>query len=264
MKIRRGGHDTRFPPRLRSSLPIALAAVAAASMTPTLANGGRMTGGVSPMPATKARQTAVQGRTIEQAKRIQAETTARYGWSGAASLLVTEASSTAVIESFTLLMPGLEETRVVPAANGIYFAICPRRASCPYPPPRFARPPSDFLARRASLELAIRTFAETSADVVAVSLPTRRFTLFIAERDELGRATDAPIAGEALRADPSRPPDAALRTLVAELTRSRIFVPIALEPTPAGRDTLTAMPLRPSTAAHLRRSAEKQLRAADS
>jgi hypothetical protein len=99
--------------------------------------------------------------------------------------------------------------------------------------------------------------------------PERRHALalhaFIAERDELGRAIDAPVAAEALRADPGLPPDAALRTLVAELTRSRIFVPIALEPTPAGRDTLTAMPLWPSTAAaHLRRPAEKHLRAADS
>jgi hypothetical protein len=217
--------------RLRRRLPIALAAVAATSIAPALANGERTTGGVSP--------------TVEQAQRIQAETTARYGASSGASLVVTEASSTAVIASFTLLKPGLEETRVVPADNGIYFAICPQRASCPYPPPSFARSPSDFLPRRAALELAMRTFAETSADVVAVSLPTRRFTLFVAERDELRRAIDAPVLAEALRADPPGSSDAALRALVAELTRSRIFVPIALEPTPAGRETLTAMPLWP-------------------
>jgi hypothetical protein len=90
----------------------------------------------------------------------------------------------------------------------------------------------------------MRTFAETSADVVAVSLPTRRFTLFIAERDELWRAIDARVLAVALRADPPGS-TAALRALVVELTRSRIFLPIALEPTPAGRDTLTAMPLWP-------------------
>jgi hypothetical protein len=234
-------------PRSRAFATVALAAAAAATvLIPPAAIGGRTADGTSLPAATTPPGTAADANAVDLAHRIQAETTARYGRSGRPNLVVTEASSTAVIESFTLLTPALDETRVVPAANGIYFAICPRRATCPNPSRRFARPPSDFLVRRAALELAVRTFADTSADVVAVSLPTRRFILFIAERDELLRAVDAPAATTALAADPAAPPDPALRVLVDQATRPRIFVPVDLEPTPTGRDTVTAIPLWPS------------------
>ena len=117
---------------------------------------------------------------------------------------MTEASSTGVVESFTLLTPNLLETRVLAADNGVYYAICPVRATCPYPATRFARPAADLATRRLALELALSTFLETSADVVAVSLPTPRFIVIIVERAELAREVDLPALANALDGDPSR------------------------------------------------------------
>ena len=70
--------------------------------------------------------------TLVQAQKIRAEINARYLAPRGPGLAVTEASSTAVIESFSL-MTGPDGLRVVPADGGIYFAICPRHASCPLP-----------------------------------------------------------------------------------------------------------------------------------
>src|SRR4051812_22771970 len=120
-----------------------------------------------------------------RAQKIRAQINARYLAPGGPKLAVTEASSTAVVESFSL--PAPEGLRVVPTDGGIYFAICPQHARCPRPAGASARPAAAFLPRRQALELALRTFVETSADVVAVSLPTTRFVLFIVERGELER-----------------------------------------------------------------------------
>jgi len=140
----------------------------------------------------------------------------------------------------------LDEARVVPADNGIYFAICPAGARRPYPARRFARPAADLLPRRLALELALRTFLETSTTVVAVSLPTQRLVFFTVERDELAREVDMPALAEALNGDPGDAPAAWLHRVVDQVTRPRLFVPIALEPTPSGRETLGAMPLWPA------------------
>jgi hypothetical protein len=77
-------------------------------------------------------------------------------------LAVTEATSTGVVESFTLLTPNLLETRIVSANNGIDDAICPVDATCPYPARRFARPAAELVPRRLALELALRTFLDTT------------------------------------------------------------------------------------------------------
>jgi hypothetical protein len=151
-----------------------------------------------------------------------------------------------VLESFTLLTPRMDEARIVPADNGIYFAVCPVRAVCPYPGLRFARPAADFAPRRLALELALRTFSETSANLVVVSLPTPRFTLFVAERSQLAHTVDMPALAKALGGDPARAPARSLQGLVDELTRPRVFVAIGLEPTPSGENTLSAFPLWPA------------------
>jgi hypothetical protein len=143
------------------------------------------------------------------------------------------------------LSANLRETRVVPADNGIYFAICPVRSTCPYPARRFARPAADLASRRLALELAVRTFLETSADVVAVSLPTPRSVLLVVEREDLLRELEVPAMADALGGDPAVPPGPWLQAVVDKITRPRVFVALGLERTPSGRDTLGAMPRWP-------------------
>ena len=123
---------------------------------------------------------------LVQAQKIRAQINVRYLASRGTGLAVTEASSTGVVESFSLLTPGPEGRPVVPAHGGTYFAICPRHADCPYPARGSARPAAAFLPRGHGLELALRTFFETRAEVVAISLPTTRFVLFIVERGGAG------------------------------------------------------------------------------
>lgn len=182
--------------------------------------------------------------SVERARAIQLEVSNRYTRSGRDGLQVTEASSTRVVESFTLLSADRAEARILPADNGIYYAICPVGATCPYPARRFARSAASFVPRRIALELAVRTFRETSADVVAVSLPTRRFVLFIIERTDLG-GDDLPTLAEKLARDPGRPTSVALRGLIDRATRPRVYAVIGLEPTPSGRDTVGAIPVWP-------------------
>jgi hypothetical protein len=188
--------------------------------------------------------------SLARAQTIRAQLDARYRVVRGRGLAVTEASATGVIESFTLLTADLLETRLLPAENGIYYAICPVRASCPYPAPRFTRPAADLFPRRLALELALRTFLETSADVVAVSLPTARFILFVVEREELPREVDLSALAEALDRDPSRPLSSSLKVLVDRVTRPRVYVALGLESTPSRRDTLVAMPRWPVVSAN--------------
>ena len=180
---------------------------------------------------------------LQEASKIRFDITARYVQPGGPKLRVTEASSTGVIESFLLLTPRLDGVRVVPADNGIYYSICPLRARCPYPARWLARPAADFVPRREALELALRTFLETPVTLVAVSLPTREFRFLVFERDELSREVDMAALARALSGNTARTPALSLRRVVDQVTRPRVFVPLGLEPTPAGKDSLAAMPL---------------------
>jgi hypothetical protein len=204
----------------------------------TLALGGAI---AFHAPASAARA-EVEPRALVRAQTIRIEIEARYQLLPGRKLAVTEATSTGVIESFTLLTADLLEARIVAADRGIYFAICTARATCPYPARRLARPAADLLPRRLALELALRTFLETSATVVAVSLPTPRFILFIVERDELARDVDMRALADALAGDLAHPPTEWLRRAIEQITRPRTFVVLGLEPTATGRDTLSAMP----------------------
>jgi hypothetical protein len=180
---------------------------------------------------------------VARAQGIRLEVSSRYAQSGGRGLEVTEATSTNVVESFTLLSPDLLEARIVPAGNGVYYSICPVAAKCPYPAGRFGRSPASFVPRRIAVELAVRTFRETSADVVAVSLPTRRFVLFVIQRSEMGQIDLSSLA-DAFARD-SRETPVALRALIDRVTRPRVYAFIALEPTPSGRPTLGAAPVWP-------------------
>jgi hypothetical protein len=180
---------------------------------------------------------------------IRTQIDARYRGLQGRGLAVTEATSTGVVESFALLTPDLLETRLLPADNGIWYAICPVRATCPYPARSFARSAADFVPRRLALELALRTFLETSADVVAVSLPTPRFIAFIVERRELAREVDMPTLAKALSGDPSRALSVSLERIVHRVTWPRVFLFVALEPTPSGRDSWAGIPRWPTVTA---------------
>ena len=177
---------------------------------------------------------------------IRARIDARYRSLPNGGLAVTEASSTGVVESFALLTPTCSRRASCPAGNGIYYATCPVRASCPYPVQRFARPAADLVPRRLALELALRTFLETSADLVAVSLPTAWFIALVVERKELARAVDMRALARALRGDPAGALAAPLARIVDRVTRPRIFVAMGLDPTPSGRESWAGVPRWPA------------------
>lgn len=179
-------------------------------------------------------------RSLEHAEAIrsQVEESQRARGQG---LAVTEATSTSVLESFMLLTPSLLEMRFVAAGNGIYYAICPVRVTCPYPARHLARPAADVAARGIALELAVRTFLETSADVVAVSLPTARFVAFIVERAELAREVDLRTLADALAGEPGA-------GIVDRLTRGRVFLALGLERTLGGGFSWAGMPRWPTAA----------------
>lgn len=200
-------------------------------------------GAAAAIPAeASSTASALHPRALARAQAIRGQMGARYRLLPGRKLRVTEVTSTGVIESFTLLTPDLLETRVLAADNGIYYAICPARATCPYPARRFARPAADPVPRRLALELALRTFLETSVDVVAVSLPTPRSILFVVERTELAREVDLQTLAKALDGDPSRALSASLEGVVDRVTRPRLFLFLGIEPTRSGRDSWTGLP----------------------
>jgi len=155
-------------------------------------------------------------------------------------LVVTEATSTGVVKTLTLVSDWLELARVVPADNGIYFAICSARARCPYPTRSAAWPAVAFLPRRQAIELAVRTFLETSVTLVVVALPTVEPVWVVFERDDLLANIDAPAVHHQLASKPAvvAPP---LRELVGRLTRPRLFRPLPILPPPD--DTIYAVRL---------------------
>ncbi len=195
--------------------------------------------------AAASKASALAPQSLRHAQTIRAELDVRYRAVRRGGLAVTEASSTGVVESFTLATPDLRGLRVVPAEDGIYYAVCPAGASCPYPARRLARPASDLGARRLALQLAVRTFLETSADVVAVSLPTQPFIAFVVERDELANEIDLGDVANVLESEPTHALSASLQAVVDRLTRPRIFVAVGLEPTASGGDTWLGMPRWP-------------------
>ena len=200
-----------------------------------------VTGTVAALPApASAATSALAPETLTRARVIRAETNARYLLLPGRKLVVTEATSTGVVESLTLLTDPLEPLRVVPADNGIYFAICSARAKCPYPARSAAWPAAAFLPRRQALELALRTFLETSASLVVVALPTAKPVWVVFERHDLLASIDAPALLDQL-ASHLTIAETELRDVVGQLTRPRLFLPLPILPPP--RDTIYAVRL---------------------
>ena len=187
----------------------------------------RMPGGHLFVQASPAWTESAPGRLVH-ARAIRAEVNARARLLPGVRLTISEPTTTAVVESFALLSQDLLETRYVPAERGIWYAICPARAVCPYPRPPLSRPAADYLPRRLALEPAVRTFVETDARVVAVSLPTPRFTTMIVTREDWEKRTSPPP--QSLREGPMLASSAPLRLSVDELTCPRTYVFLGLEP----------------------------------
>lgn len=190
---------------------------------------------------------AIGPASLARAQVIRTQVDARYRALRGHGLAVTEASPTEVVESFALRSSDSLETRFVSAENGIYYAVCPVRATCPYPARPLARPAADLVPRRLALELALRTFLETSADVVAVSLPTPRFVVFIVERTELANEVDLAGLAKALRGDLARALSSSLERVVDRITGPRVFLWTGLEPTSSGKDSWAGIPLWPGS-----------------
>lgn len=212
---------------LAGKLPLALATLVAAAVA------------ALPAPAS-ATQSGLAPEALTRAGIIRAEVNARYRLVPGRKLVVTEATTTGVVETVTLVTDWLELPRVVPADNGIYFAICSARAKCPYPPRSASWPAAAFLPRRQALELAVRTFLETSANLVVVALPTAKPIWVVFERNEFLAEIDAPAALDQLAPCPTLI-DKPIRDLVDRLTRPRLFLPLPILPPP--RDTIYAVRL---------------------
>jgi hypothetical protein len=176
-----------------------------------------------------------------RAQAIRANVNGRYRRISGRKLVVTEVAAMGVVDSLTLVTIPLEPARVVPADNGIYFAVCPVRARCPYPKRAAAWPAIAFRPRCLAVELAVRTFLGTSADLVVVALPTRSPVWVVFERHDLFAEVGAPLLDQ-LTADPALA-DAGLRAEVDRLTRYRLFAPLVLNPIGSGQETFLAMSL---------------------
>ena len=171
-------------------------------------------------------------RALTQARKIKAEITARYVRPEGPKLAVTEASPTGVIESYLLLTADFLGLRVVPADNGIHYAICPVRATCPYPGPRCGST-GERLHRLAGRPSSSR--CEHSSRRRRRSSPSRfppaSTSSSSSSATSFGQVDMAALA-KTLSRQPARSPPPRCDGSVDEITRPRLFVPLGLEPTP--------------------------------
>jgi len=195
-------------------------------------------GAVAGVPPS-ASASGLEPEALAQARVIRAEVNAGYRLVPGRKLVVTEATSTEVVKSLTLMTDWLEPPQVVPADNGIYFAICSARATCPYPVRSAAWPAAAFLPRREALELGLRTLVETSVSLVVVALPTSKPVWVVFQR-ELLATIDARAVLDQLSSHPAVLVST-LRELLLRLTRPRLFCPLPILPPPD--DTIYAVQL---------------------
>jgi len=131
------------------------------------------------------------GPTLERARRIAREVETRQRPAGP-RIDVTDVSLTLVVASVELGASGAQPGRTIPADRGVHFAVCPAGTVSCATAERRNTPRAVPAAGRIGLELALRTFLETSASLVVVSLPRaeRRPTALVFERSFL-RGIDA-------------------------------------------------------------------------
>lgn len=205
---------------------IVLAVLAAAAGT---ASAGR----------SAATRPALEPDTLARVRTIRSELSARYALLPGRRLVVTEATTTGVVPTLTLVADWLEP-RVVPSDDGIYYGICSARARCPYPKRSAAWRAAAFLPRRLALELALRTFAETSVTLVVVALPTRDPVWVVFEREDLLADIETLPLRDRL-GDRQAGEGWLLPEVVGGLTYPRLFRPLPILPPPP--DTIYAVPL---------------------
>jgi hypothetical protein len=183
---------------------------------------------------------------LSRVQAIRADAHARVALIPGAQLRLAAPRATDEIESFVLLSEDLLGQHFVSAGSGVWYSICARRGPCVAPAPRLTRPAGDHAARRLALELAVRTFLETDAPVVAVSLPTPRIVVVVLVRNELAHEDDLEALASLLRRQPLHAtPTAGLRDLVERLTRPRTYLYLGLEKSPSGGLAWGGMPRWP-------------------
>ena len=183
---------------------------------------------------------------LERAQAIRTDVGARMQRLPGAQLRLGAPATTDEIEAFMLLSEDLLGQRFVAAGNGMWYSICARRGPCVAPARRLTRPAADHVARRLALELAVRTFLETDAPVVAVSLPTSRVVVVVLVRDELAREAELDSLASRLRRQPLHiAPSARLSDLVDTLTRPRTYLYLGVETGPNGGPAWGGMPRWP-------------------
>jgi len=86
-------------------------------------------GAAAAFPVPSQATASIEPETLARARAIRAEVNARYRLVPGRKLAVTEATTTGVVQSLTLVTDWLEPPRVAPAAHVPYFACCSRRAT---------------------------------------------------------------------------------------------------------------------------------------
>ena len=110
-------------------------------------------GAAAALPARASESVSeLEPQSLVRAKAIRSHVNARYGRLSGRRLAVTEVTSMGVVESVSLMTDPLEPLHVIPADNGIYFALCSVRASAHtrLGRPRGPPPRSGLGARRSS------------------------------------------------------------------------------------------------------------------
>jgi hypothetical protein len=208
-------------------LIIALAAAASLTSVATAVPAPTTQPSSGTTPAHSSAISPALTPALSHAQEIRAEVTARYRPLPGRRLVVTAATSTGGASTLALVTSDGLEGRIVPTDNGIHFDTCSLRAICPYPARWAAWRVAAFMPRRQALELALRTFMETTASLVVVALPTAQPVWAVFERDDLLAHVDAPDLLDRLASSPAVD-DRPVRKLVGELTRPRLVAPAAL------------------------------------
>ncbi len=186
------------------------------------------TGASAAVPAhSSATAPTLTPNALSGTQAIRADVTARYRLLPGRKLVVTAATSTEGASMLVLMTADWLEGRIVPTDNGIFFDTCAARATCPYPVRRGAWSVAAFVPRRLALELALRSFLETTVSLVVVSLPTPHPVWVVFERDVLLADLDAPAVLDRLASSPATT-DLSLRELVVRLTRPRLVAPVVM------------------------------------
>jgi len=186
--------------------------------------------------------------TLQRAREIAREVETRHHPAAGTRSVVTDVSLTLVVASVELGASGSQPARSIPADNGVHFAVCPVGTAMCAAPGRGVSRRASSAAGRVGLELALRTFLETPATLVVVSLPRagRRPTALVFERSFL-RGIDADSLLRQLGED------ATAGDRLDRAARRHLVALAGLASYSQTRDTLLAVPL-PDAATNTRPS----------